>query len=59
MKPKFPINNLVRTADLERIFSKRDSTKWSYKLYKITKNNNDTKPSYLSEIYQKDITNRY
>ena len=44
--PKFQINNLVRTADLKKIFSKSDMTNWSYKLYKITEIFNDTIPSY-------------
>ena len=44
--PKFQINDLVRTADLKRTFSKSDTTNWSYKLYKITEIINDTIPSY-------------
>ena len=36
IKPKFQINDLVRTADLEKTFSKGDTTNWPYKLYKIT-----------------------
>ena len=32
VKPKFHINDLVRTADLKRTFSKGDTTNWSYKL---------------------------
>ena len=55
MKPKFQINDLVRTADFKKIFSKGDTTNWSYKLYKITEIINDTIPSYkienLSERY--------
>ena len=55
VKPKFQINDLVRTADLKRTFSKGDTTNWSYKLYKITEIINDTIPSYkidnLSERY--------
>ena len=46
IKPKFQINDLVRTADLKRTFSKGDTTNWSYKLYKITEIINDTIPSY-------------
>ena len=46
IKPKFQINDLVRTADLKRTFSKGDTTTWSYKLYKITEIINDTIPSY-------------
>ena len=30
--PKFQINDLVRTADLKKTFSKSDTTNWSYKL---------------------------
>ena len=44
--PKFQINDLVRTADLKKTFSKGDTTNWSYKLYKITEIINDTIPSY-------------
>ena len=36
IKPKFQINDLVRTANLKKTFSKGDTTNWSYKLYKIT-----------------------
>ena len=46
IKPKFQINDLVRTADLRKTFSKGDTTNWSYKLYKITEIINDTIPSY-------------
>ena len=45
-KPKFQINDLVRTADLKKFFSKGDTTNRSYKLYKITELSNDTLPSY-------------
>ena len=47
--PKFQINDLVRTADLKKTFSKGDTTNWSYKLYKITEIINDTIPSYKKE----------
>ena len=46
VKPKFQVNNLVRTADLKGTFSKSDTTKWSYKLYKTTEISNDTDSSY-------------
>ena len=46
MKPKFQVNDLVRTADLKRTFSKGDTTNWYYKFYKITEIFNDTEPSY-------------
>ena len=46
INPKFQVNDLFRTADLKKIFSKRDTTTWSYKLYKITETINDTIPIY-------------
>ena len=50
IEPKFQINDLVRTADLKKTFSKGDTTNWSYKLYKITERINDTIPSYHIDI---------
>ena len=44
--PKFQLNDLVRTADLKKTFSKGDTTNWSYNLCKITEIINDTIPSY-------------
>ena len=35
-KPKYKLGQLVRTADIKRVFSKGDSTNYSYKLYTIT-----------------------
>ena len=59
VKTKFQINDLVRTADLKRTFSKGDTTNWSYKLYKITEIINDTIPIYnidnLSERYNESL----
>ena len=59
VNPKFQINELVRTADLKRTFSKGDTTNWSYKLYKITEIFNDTIPSYridnLKERYNEPL----
>ena len=59
IKPKFQINDLVRTADLKKRFSKGDTTNWSYKLYKITEIINDTIPSYkidnLKERYNEAL----
>ena len=43
--PKFQVNDLVRTADLKKIFSKGDTTNWSYNFYKITEIFNDTFPT--------------
>ena len=58
-KPKFQVNDLVRTADLKKTCSKSDTTNWSYKLYKITEIINDTIPSYriynLKERYNESL----
>ena len=35
-KPKFKLGQLVRTADIKRVFSKGDSTNYSYRIYAIT-----------------------
>ena len=57
--PKFKIDDLVRTADLKKTFSKGDTTNWSYKLYKNTEIINDTIPSYhidnLKERYNESL----
>ena len=45
-KPKFRLGQLVRTADIKKVFSKGDSTNYSYKLYTITEVIHDTIPSY-------------
>ena len=59
IKPKFQVNDLVRTADLKKTFSKGDTTNWSYKLYKITEVINDTIPKYrinnLPERYNQSL----
>ena len=59
IKPKFQVDNLVRTADIKKTFSKGDTTNWSYKLYKNTEVINDTKPSYkidnISERYNEAL----
>ena len=46
LNPKLKLGQLVRTADFKRVFSKGDSTNWSYKLYTITEVVHDTIPSY-------------
>ena len=57
--PKFNLGQLVRTADIKRVFSKGDSTNWSYKLYTITEVIHDTIPSYrivyLPERYNENL----
>ena len=62
VKPKFQINDFVRTADLKKTFSKSDTTNWSYKLYKITEIIIDTIPSYkidnLPERYNESLLKR-
>ena len=45
-KTKFQANDLVRTTDLRRIFSKGDTTNWFHDLYKITEIFKDTITSY-------------
>ena len=58
-KPKFKLGQLVRTADIKRVFSKGDSTNYSYKLYTITEVIHDTIPSYridyLPERYNENL----
>ena len=58
-QPKFKLGYLVRTADIKRVFSKGDSTNWSYKLYTITEVIHDTIPSYridnLPERYNQNL----
>ena len=44
--PKYELGQLVRAADIKRVFSKGDSTNWSYNLYTITEVIHDTIPSY-------------
>ena len=57
--PKFKLGQLVRTSDIKRIFSKGDSTNYSYKLYTITEVIHDTMPSYridyLPERYNENL----
>ena len=58
-KPKFKLGDLVRTADIDRTFSKGDTTNWSNKLYMITEVIHETIPSYhidfLPERYNQSI----
>ena len=58
-KPKYNLGDLVRTADIKRVFSKGDSTNYSYKLYTITEYIHDTIPSYridyLPERYNEKL----
>ena len=58
-KPKFKLGQLVRTSDIKKVFSKGDSTNYSYKLYTITEIIHDTIPSYridyLPERYNENL----
>ena len=46
LNPKYKIGQLVRTADIKKMFPKGDSTNYSYKVYAITSVIHDTIPSY-------------
>ena len=35
-QPKYKLGQKVRTSDIRKVFSKGDSTNYSYKLYTIT-----------------------
>ena len=56
---KFKLGQLVRTADIKKVFSKGDSTNYSCKLYTITEVIHDTIPSYridyLPERYNENL----
>ena len=56
---KYKLGQLVRTADIKKVFSKGDSTNYSYKLYTITEVIHDTIPSYrinyLPERYNQNL----
>ena len=58
-KLKYKLGQLVRTADNKRVFSKGDSTNYSYKLYTITEVIHNTIPSYridyLPERYNENL----
>ena len=59
LNPKYNLGDLVRTADIKRVFSKGDSNNWSYKLYTITEVIYDTIASYrinyLPERYNENL----
>ena len=59
LNPKFKFGQLVRTADIKRVFSKGDSTNYTYKLYIITEVIHDIIPSYkidyLPERYNESL----
>ena len=59
LNPKYKLGQLVRTADIKKVFSKGDSTNYSYMLYTITEVIHDTIPSYrinyLPERYNENL----
>ena len=59
LNPKYKLGELVRVSDIRRVFSKGDSTNYSYKLYTITEVIHDTIPSYridyLPERYNENL----
>ena len=58
-KPKFKLGQLIRVADIKKVFSKGDSTDYSYKINTITEVIHDTIPSYrieyLPERYNENL----
>ena len=58
-KPKFKLGQKVRTSDIRKVFSKGDSTNYSYNLFSITEVIHDTIPSYrlnyLPERYNENL----
>ena len=59
LNPEYKLGQLVRTADIKRVFSKGDSTNYSYKLYTIKEVIHDTIPAcridYLPERYNENL----
>ena len=59
LNPKYKLGQLVRVSDIRRVFSKGDSTNYSYKLYTITEVIHDIIPSYridyLPERYNENL----
>ena len=59
LNPKYKLGQLVRTADIKRVFSKGDSTNYSYEFYTINEVIHDTIPSYrigyLPERYNENL----
>ena len=52
-KPKFKLGQLVRTAEIKRVFSRGDSTNFSYTLNTITEIIHDRIPSYRIDYLPK------
>ena len=62
-KPKFNLAQIVRTADIKRVFSKEESESFNYNPYTITQIIHNTIPSYMlnykSERLNKTFINAY
>ena len=58
-QPNITLGQLVRAADIKKVFPKGDSSNWSYNLYTKTEVIHDTLPSYqidfLPEIYNQNL----
>ena len=58
-QPKYKLGQLVRTADIGRVFIKGDITNYSYEHYKVTQIVHDTIPSlkfnYKTERYNQSL----
>ena len=52
-KPKFKLGQKVRTSDIRKVFSKGDSTNFSYEVYTITEVLHNTNPSYRIDYLPK------
>ena len=59
LNPKYELGQLVRTSDIRKVFSKGDSTNYSYEIYTITEIIHGTIPSYrinyLTERYKENL----
>ena len=59
LNPKYKLGQLVRTADIKKVFSKGDSKNYSYKLYTITEvifyNIPRYRKDYLPERYNENL----
>ena len=54
-EPKFNLGQLVRTGGITKVFSKGDSTNWSYILYTITEVILDTIPSHRINFLTREV----
>ena len=57
--PKYKLGDLVRTADIKKVLSKRDSTNHRHELYTVTQMIYDSIPTYrinyLPERYNENL----